>query len=166
MKLYHGSILEIKVPQIIKNEKGRDFGEAFYTTPIKDQAERWAKRRALIEKRLGNKNAQAIVNVYEYNEEYIKNLNVLAFEEASEQWLEMVIKCRSNTEFKHEFDIVKGKIADDSVGETISFVIQGIMRKEDALEKLKFQKINSQVAFCTEKALKSIKFLSSYEVEK
>lgn len=165
MKLYHGSILEIKTPKILKNEKGRDFGEAFYTTPIKEQAERWAKRKELIEKRFGNNEAKAVVNIYEYNESDESNLKIISFEETSEQWLEMVINCRSNSEFKHGFDIVKGKIADDSVGETISFVLQGIMRKEDALQKLKFQEINSQVAFCSEKALNSLKYLSSYRIE-
>ena len=165
MKLYHGSTVEIKKPQILKNEKGRDFGEGFYTTPIKEQAERWAKRKVLIERRLGNKNTRAIVNVYEFDEDASKNLQSLSFTDVSEQWLDMVIKCRSDVNFKHEYDIVLGKIADDSVGETVSFVIQGIMRKEDALQKLKFQKINSQVAFCTEKSLKTIKFLNSYEVE-
>jgi len=39
------------------------------------------------------------------------------------------------------------------------------MRKEDALERLKFQKINNQFAFCTEKAISFLKFDSSYTVE-
>ena len=50
------------------------------------------------------------------------------------------------------------------MGETILFVIDGVMKKEDAIERLKFQKINAQIAFCREKALKSLKFDSSYEV--
>ena len=33
---------------------------------------------------------------------------------------------------------VEGKIADDFVGETILFVIDGVIKKEDALERLKF----------------------------
>ena len=46
MILYHGTTLEIKEPKIFRNEIGRDFGFAFYTTDIKEQAERWAVRRA------------------------------------------------------------------------------------------------------------------------
>ena len=46
MILYHGSIVEVSVPQIIASDIGRDFGPAFYTTGIKAQAERWAVRRA------------------------------------------------------------------------------------------------------------------------
>ena len=38
MILYHGTTLEIKEPKIFRNEIGRDFGFAFYTTDIKEQA--------------------------------------------------------------------------------------------------------------------------------
>ena len=82
------------------------------------------------------------------------------------EWLELIIKCRSDINFSHGYDIVEGKIADDTVGETVNFVIQGFMRKEDALERLKFQKINLQIAFCTAKALSSLNFVNSYEVDK
>ena len=68
-------------------------------------------------------------------------------------------------QFYHGFDIVTGKIANDNVGETIAYVLAGVMRKEDALERLKFQKINNQFAFCTEKAISFLKFDSSYTVE-
>lgn len=40
------------------------------------------------------------------------------------------------------------------------------IKKENALQRLKFQKINSQVAFCSEDSLKLIKFANSYEVIK
>ncbi len=40
-----------------------------------------------------------------------------------------------------------------------------IIKKEDALERLKFQKINSQVAFCNEESLELLKFVGSFEVK-
>lgn len=46
MIVYHGSYTSIETPQIITQEKGRDFGFGFYTTSIKEQAERWAIRTA------------------------------------------------------------------------------------------------------------------------
>ena len=51
MLVYHGTTLEIKEQRIIRTEMGRDFGFAFYTTDIKEQAERWAVRRAKIQSR-------------------------------------------------------------------------------------------------------------------
>ena len=163
MILYHGSTLEIINPQIIKTDIGRDFGFAFYTTDIKEQAERWAIRRAKLQSRIKKSYIPSIVSVYEWNSS--DDLKEKIFMDASMDWLEMVVKCRSDVNFNHGYDVVSGKIANDNVGETVSYVIQGIMRKEDAIERLKFEKINSQTAFCTEKAIRDLKFIKSYEVK-
>ncbi len=163
MLVYHGSTLEIRDPMIITSELGRDFGFAFYTTDIKEQAERWAVRRAKILSRTSNIKEHAVVNVYEWSERHA--LNEKVFKDASIDWLDMVVNCRSNVCYRHEYDIVTGKIANDNVGETVSYVVQGIMRKEDAVERLKFEKINNQIAFCTEAALSELTFIESYIVE-
>ena len=163
MIVYHGTTLEIKEPKIIENEIGRDFGFAFYTTDIEEQAIRWAVRRAKILNRKSETLHRAIVNVYEWTK--TGKLNEKHFDGASMEWLEMVVKCRGDVSFKHGYDIVAGKIANDNVGETVSYVMQGIMRKEDAIERLKFEKINNQIAFCSERALKELKFIKSFETE-
>ena len=80
----------------------------------------------------------------------------------SMEWLELVVTCRSRTDYSHGYDIVEGKIANDNVGETVSYVMQGIMRKEDAIERLRFEQINNQIAFCTEAALHTLHFQNSY----
>ena len=77
----------------------------------------------------------------------------------------MVINCRTNTKPQHNFDIVEGKIADDAVGETILYVIDKIITVDEALKRLKFQKINSQIAFCSNESLKTIKFIESYKIK-
>ena len=160
MIVYHGTTLKIENPEIITSEYGRDFGFAFYTTDIKEQAERWAVRKAKIEK---DKDVVPIVNVYEWDDS--QDFSIKRFDEPSKDWLDMVVNCRSNTEFKHDYDIVIGKIANDNVGETVNYVVQGIMRKEDAIERLKFEKINNQIAFCSEESLKSLRFIECYEVK-
>ena len=159
MILYHGSFVEVKKPTILTSEKGRDFGFAFYLTPIKEQAERMAKRKQRI-----TKSNKAFVSVYEWDEK-IDGLNYIRFDKPDIDWLDMIVKCRSDVKYRHDYDIVEGKIADDSVGETVLFVMDGIIKKEEAIERLKFQKINSQIAFCTEAALKRIKYIKSYEVK-
>lgn len=160
MILYHGSDVEVKEPKIIKTERGRDFGCAFYLTPIKEQAERMAKRKQRM-----NKSSTSVVSVFEFDEKELKTLKYKLFKNPNLEWLEMIIECRTNPSFNHGYDIMEGKIADDSVGETILFVIDGIIKKEDALERLKFQKINSQIAFCSEESLALLKFTKSYEVK-
>ncbi len=159
MILYHGSFVEIKDPRIIISEKGRDFGYGFYLTPIKEQAERMAKRKQRI-----TKCNKAFVSVFEWDEN-VEDLDYKKFANPDMDWLDMIVKCRSNVSYVHGFDIVEGKIADDTVGETVLFVLEGVMRKEDAIERLKYQKINSQIAFCTEKSLKHLKYVKSDEVK-
>ena len=165
MKLYHGGVIAVELPRIISGEQGRDFGFAFYTTDIKEQAERWALRRRKIERRNGNLAAEAVVSVFEFDDENArKQLECIDYPEATMEWLDLVVACRSDLTFKHSKDIVTGKIANDSVGETVAYVVAGIMRKEDALERLRFQKINNQVAFCSDRALNFLKYESSYIV--
>lgn len=163
MLVYHGTTLEIKEPKIITTEIGRDFGFAFYTTDIKEQAERWAIRRAKIQSRKSQNSVSAVVNIFDWERDIASD--ILEFDGASMEWLDMVVSCRSNLSYKHEHDIVIGKIANDNVGETVAYVVQGIMRKEDAIERLKFEKINNQIAFCSERSLKQLKFIKSYIVE-
>lgn len=160
MILYHGSDIEVKKPRIIKSEKGRDFGCAFYLTSIKEQAERMAKRKQRM-----NKSQMAIVSIFEFDETSLEKVKYKKFDTPDLEWLDMIMKCRTNPSFEHNYDVVEGKIADDSVGETILFVIDGIIKKEDALERLKFQKINSQVAFCNEESLELLRFVGSFEVK-
>jgi hypothetical protein len=164
MILYHGSTLIVDKPQIIITEYGRDFGAGFYATDIREQADRWALRKAKIEVRKGNQQAKAIISKYEFDEKNFANLQVIHFPAPSAAWLEMVCACRSNNRYNHGYDIVTGKIANDNVGETVSFVVQRIMRAEDALEKLKFEKINNQICFATEKALSFIKYTGFEEL--
>ena len=163
MILYHGGLQVVDTPRIIRSEIGRDFGFAFYTTDIRDQAERWALRRRKSAQRNGLSSVRAVVSVYRFDETLARaNLRFRDFPEVSMDWLEMVVSCRADTGFSHGFDIVTGKIANDNVGETIAYVLAGVMRKEDALERLRFQKINNQFAFCSEKALSYLSFDSSY----
>lgn len=163
MIVYHGTTVEIKQPKVIVSEIGRDFGFAFYTTDIQEQAERWAIRRAKMLARKEKCACNAVVNVYEWT--HTRLTSEKDFDGASMEWLDMVVKCRSELDYAHGYDIVTGKIANDTVGETISYVVQGIMRKEDALERLRFEKINNQIAFCSENAIAELEFIKSYIVE-
>jgi len=159
MILYHGSNVKVDNPKIIKSNKGKDFGFAFYLTPIKEQAERMALRKASYDR----KNT-GIVSVFEWEENKSK-ASKFEFKNADMKWLNFVINCRTNSNFKHNYDIVIGKIADDKVGETINFVMDGVITKRQALTKLKYQKINKQLAFCTDASIKELKYIKSYEVK-
>ena len=50
MKLYHGSTVTVKSPNIQKGRKATDFGKGFYTTTNFEQAKKWA----ILKKKYGN----------------------------------------------------------------------------------------------------------------
>ena len=47
MILYHGSNVEVRVPQVLKPNRGLDFGPGFYTTLNHDQAVEFAGKVVL-----------------------------------------------------------------------------------------------------------------------
>jgi hypothetical protein len=103
--------------------------------------------------------------VFDFDDSAYEQLQTRHFgEEPNLDWLDLVCKCRSNPNYQHTYDIITGKIANDSVGETVQYVIAGIMRPEDALERLRFEQINNQICFCTAESLKFITFIKSEEV--
>ena len=44
MTVYHGGYQPVKEPEIRIGRNTKDFGNGFYCTIIKEQAQRWAKR--------------------------------------------------------------------------------------------------------------------------
>ena len=46
MIVYHGSIEPVEKPDVLHSHRPLDFGRGFYVTTVKEQAERWAKRKA------------------------------------------------------------------------------------------------------------------------
>jgi hypothetical protein len=87
------------------------------------------------------------------------------FEDYSQEWLNLVVKCRKESHYIHGFDIVYGKIANDDVGETVQAVVDGLMPFDFALQKLAFMPSNNQYCFCTEKSLVYLSFIESKKPE-
>ena len=90
--LYHGSSFKVEKPKILTSGFYKDFGYGFYCTNIEKQAKRWA----IV------KGKRHVVNVYSYEEN--KELNILNFNDMTEEWLDFVINCRRGIE--HSYDIV------------------------------------------------------------
>ena len=44
MILYHGSYLEVRIPDLSHSRKNVDFGCGFYTTPLFEQAVNWCRK--------------------------------------------------------------------------------------------------------------------------
>lgn len=147
--IYCGSNCIVDKPQILKGIYTKDFGEGFYCTILKEQAEKWAK-----------KYDTKIINEYEYNEN--KNLKIKEFTIMTEEWLDFIVNSRKG--ITHEYDIVIGAMADDQVYNYITDYTNGIITREAFWELAKFKHPTHQIAFCTEEALKTIRFIKSEEL--
>ncbi len=148
--IYHGSYCKVEEPKIIEGKYTKDFGKGFYCTILSEQAEKWAR-----------KYDTPIINMYEYNED--NRLKIKNFTVMTEEWLDFIINSRRGK--THNYDIVIGAMADDQVYNYITDLIEGIITREAFWELAKFRHPTHQIAFCTEKALKCIKFVGVKEIK-
>ena len=149
MELYHGSCVAVEHPRIIKRRFTKDFGEGFYCTALKKQAVKWAQRYDT-----------SVVSHYEYDEN--PNLNILKFEEMTDEWLDFIVACRKGE--PHDYDIVIGAIANDQIYNYVSDFINGVLTREQFWVMAKFKYPTHQINFCSTAALKCITFTTSEEV--
>ena len=147
--VYHGSYCKVEEPKLLDNKYTKDFGKGFYCTILKEQAIKWA-----------NKYDTKIINLYEYHEN--NNLKIKEFTVMTEEWLDFIISSRNGE--KHDYDIVIGAMADDQIYNYITDLLKGEITREAFWELAKFRHPTHQIAFCTEEALKTIKFIDAEEI--
>ena len=147
MIIYHGSNVIVSSPRILVNGFYKDFGYGFYCTNIEKQAKRWAL----------TKRGKSVVNSYEY----IPNaaLCQLVFDTMTEEWLDFVANCRLGKE--HSYDIVEGPMADDQVWDYVEDFIAGRISRAAFWELVKFKYPTHQIVFCTQEALKTLRYEGS-----
>ena len=156
MRLYHGSNVEVHIPQILKPNRGLDFGPGFYTTLNRAQAVDFAG------KVVARKGGKAIVNEYEINETVVFPLcNVLKFDAPSEVWLDFVCSNRDGFNSAEGRDLIFGPVANDDVYRTLTLYQDGQIDREDTLKRLKIKQLYNQLVFATPKALSFLRFVRS-----
>lgn len=156
MKLYHGSNTKIEKIDLSKCRPYKDFGQGFYLTEIKEQAEKMASRTAHIYE------GEPIVTKFEFDESALTKLSVKQFEGPNEEWALFVLANRSkeNQQPTHSYDIVIGPVADDDIAQLFRNFNDGYINLTMLVEGLKYKKVSSQYFFHTEDA---IKYLKVYE---
>lgn len=139
MILYHGSKQQISTPDIAFSRSKLDFGQGFYTTPIKQQAIDWAKRF----KYLGH---DAVLNCYEFDENVFQSAYTKEFYSYSEDWLDFILANRTAQEVEN-YDIVIGGVANDRVFNTIELLLENLINRQEALGRLIYEENNLQICF-------------------
>lgn len=151
LTLFHGTTKCFDVVDLSKSHNRRDFGMGFYTTILENQAREWAYRLALREK-------VREYYVYQYNFLEDENLKIKRFVGLDREWLEFVKENRLKGGLQHDYDVVIGPVADDNTMETVQLYIANILTAEEAVERLRYNKVNNQVSFHTKRALECIEF--------
>ena len=106
------------------------------------------------------KRRKHIVNLYEYSPD--EGQNIKKFSEMIEEWLQFVVNCRLG--LKHDYDIVEGPMADDTIWDYVEDYMTERISKEAFWELVKFKYPTHQMVFCAEKALQAIRFEGSYSL--
>lgn len=150
MVLYHGSKAVVEFPEIRIQKYNKDFYFGFYCTLLPEQAVRWAVRFS----------GTGYLNEYLYMPD--NRLNVKRFPEMSEEWLDFIVSCRSG--HSHEYDIVEGPMADDTIFNYIQNFVDGKISRKAFWELAKFKKPTHQISFHTARALATLSFIKGSEV--
>ena len=152
MKLYHGSDSMIREPDVDHSRGKVDFGHGFYTTPVYEQALKWAAR-------FKDSGRAAYISVYDFDEGALASLRVLSFPEHDGAWLDFITECRLGND-TGEYDLVRGGVANDKVFDTCELYFKGLIAKETAIERLKFAEPNLQLCFKNNRTIRNTLFYS------
>lgn len=158
--LFHGSYITIPTPLVKLGRKKVDFGQGFYLTRLRSQAQSWAQTVA---ERKG-KNVRPILSIYSIDIDSIKanGYRVKIFETYNLEWLEYVIDSRRGGRMQLLYDLVEGGVANDNVIDTVEDYENGIITADQALGQLKYKKVNHQICILNQEIIDNyLIFISS-----
>ncbi|MBR2238304.1 MAG: DUF3990 domain-containing protein [Prevotella sp.] len=154
MKLYHGSNMSIDEIDLKRGRRGKDFGQGFYLSADRSQAQMMAERTVDREE-----SGEATVTTYLFDDSILfkpSDLKVKVFEGYSIEWAEFILMNRRNKTYEpvHDYDIVYGPIADDKVGLQISRYQLQYIPMDELIRQLSFIRPTFQYFFGTERAIR------------
>ncbi len=151
IRLFHGSSIEVGSPLVGVGRQKVDFGQGFYMTRVRRQAELWAK--AVADRRPG---AIAILNIYQFDDAKAMQLAAERYKKFAQydlEWLEYVIDSRKGGKRQLRYDVVEGGFANDNVIDTVEDFENGIITSEQALGQLVYKKVNHQICIHSQKII-------------
>jgi len=159
MTVYHGSVSEVRTPDLSRSKACIDFGPGFYVTTLRHQAERWALRKAA---RTGG---TAVVSVYGLKSDWT-SYRVKTFPGACVEWLDFVCSCRNGLSPYRDFDIISGKVANDKVYQAIDMYRRNIWNADRTLKEISYYEDSNQIVINSVEAIRELlAFDHAYEVK-
>ncbi len=174
IELYHASYTAVEKIDLSLCAAGKDFGKGFYVTTDYSQACRFIRTAIgkALKNHVENVDSEAgYVSVYEYKVDKSTNINYFEFKSSDEDWLHCVVAHRKSGILKNElekwqnYDVIAGKIANDSTNQVLTAYINGFYGEigsyeadETAIKFLLPNNLSDQICFRTEKALQNLHF--------
>lgn len=158
MKLYHGSNIIIEQIDFARCKPYKDFGQGFYLTEIEEQAVQMARRTATIY------GGVPVVTAFEFDDAAAmadETLSVKRFAEPGEEWALFVManRSREGRHPVHDYDIVIGPVADDTIATLFRNFDDGIIDLPMLVAGLRYKKISSQYFFHSARAVQYLERL-------
>ena len=176
--LYHGSYCEVKEPDLTKCAKRKDFGQGFYLTTSKEQAENFLKTaivKAMAAGKIQENQNYGYISTFEL--QLSRELEIHIFEKADVDWLHCIAAHRKKKLFvevereMEKYDVIAGKIADDATNATLTAYLAdafGTAGDKDAddfcIKQLLSNKLKNQYCFKTKAAIECLKFMEGEKV--
>ena len=163
--LFHGSNAIVQNPLVKIGRPKVDFGQGFYMTKLREQAESWAQTIAS-----RTRDGKAFLSCYEYDEQKAKEIagsRYKVFDAYDMEWLDYVVDCRKGGVMQNNYDVVEGGVANDNVIDTVEDYENGIITAEQALGQLVYKKVNHQICIRSQLVIDScLKFVDAEELER
>lgn len=177
IELYHASYKVVDKIDLSCCSEGKDFGKGFYLTSDFGQACKFVKtsiKKALVNGVDVENDRMGYVSVYKF-ERVFDELSVYEFPEANREWLSCVTEHRKRVESRiadwDTYDIIVGKIANDTTNQVLTAYINGLygeigsdLADETAIRMLFPNKLSDQICLKSGLALKCFCFLEAKEV--
>lgn len=163
MRLYHGSNVDIKEIKLAMCRPYKDFGQGFYLTVIREQAENMARRVAMLY------GGEAVINQYDLDENTLtdKDLKIKNFGvKTSEEWARFVKNNRNRkftdvsspeSNIDNKYDIVIGPIANDAMAVLFRQYENGMIDFDTMLKGMEYKETTNQYSFHTDRAIQLLK---------
>lgn len=156
MRLYHGTNVNFDNIDLTKSRPNKDFGQGFYLSDNRWQAEELAAARVELT------GGEVVVLEYDFDEALLDSgeLRVKRFDDYTEEWAKFILSNRNGNEQVHDYDIVVGPIANDRVGRQLWRYRNHDIDMKTLVKNLKYMKgVTIQYFFGTEQAIKHLKKL-------
>ena len=162
MILYHGSNIRVAKIDLMKCRPYKDFGQGFYLTDIREQAEQMARRVVRLY------GGSPWVSAFSFDEAALTSdaLNTLSFEKPNRNWALFVLNNR-NKRFKdigdalcnqdNKYDIVSGPVANDDIAYLFRTFTSGLIDIDALVRGLEYKSLTTQYSFHTKRSLKYLR---------